>query len=376
LITVDDAVSASLAPSVSFARVHGIVLAGAYPTPQCPLDRLSPRPLLPVAYQPLVSYGLRWMRDGGVAAATVCANSAARAIRGCLGDGSALGMSLVHQEDWTPRGPAGCVRDAAVVTDAGTFVVVDGTSVPLASFTALLDFHRVSEAAVTVVVGPGRHVGAEEGKAGLRPTGVYVFDRRILEHIPEEGFQDIKERLLPRLYEAGERVLTFAAERECPRVINPATYLALDGWAVERAASSASSVFPEFRVWDEALIHEGAVVHPSARLLGPVLLGPGTVVGAHATIVGPASFVAGATIGEGSVVSRSVLWRRCAIGVGAFVDRCLLTDGASVDAHKSLVSSVRVGHPTRGRSHTDGRPRRRILPWALPTPEPQPSGRL
>src|SRR5262249_41216194 len=238
--------------------MHGIVLAGAYPTPQSPLDRLSPRPLLPVAYQPPVSYGLRWMRDGGVTTATVCANSAARAIRGCLGDGSALGMSLAHREDWTPRGPAGCLRDAAVVTGAQTFVVVDGTSVPLASFTALLDFHRASGAAVTVVVGPGRHVGAEDGRGGRRPTGGHVLDRRIVKRIPEEGFQDIKERLLPRLYEAGERVLTFAADRACPRVINPATYLALDGWAVERAASSASSVFPEFRVWDEALIHEGA----------------------------------------------------------------------------------------------------------------------
>ena len=44
-------------------RVHGIVLAGAYPSHGA-LDQLVPRPLLPVAQQPLISYSLRWMKGG------------------------------------------------------------------------------------------------------------------------------------------------------------------------------------------------------------------------------------------------------------------------------------------------------------------------
>jgi mannose-1-phosphate guanylyltransferase len=355
--------------------VHGIVLAGAYPAPHCPLDRLSPRPLLPVAHLPLVSYGLRWMRDGGISTSTVCANSAARAIRFCLGDGSALGMGLSHLEDWTPRGPGGCARDAAVTTGAETFVVVDGTTVPLVKLSALLDAHRASEAAVTIVVSPARQPGVEATKAGLRPTGVYVFDRRVIDYVPEEGFQDIKERLIPRLYAACERVVTFVADGECPRVINPPTYLALDNWAVERAGH-APGAFPGFRADGRALIHESAVVHPSARLLGPVVLGPDTMVGARATIVGPASFGARTTIGEGGVVSRSSVWRDCSLGEGAFVDRCLLTDGAIVGSHRSLVSSLRMGDLARDTRSRRGPSPRRLLPWAFPSPQPQPTGRL
>src|SRR5262249_9693549 len=159
---------------------------------------------------------------GGVISATVCANSAGRAIRTSLGDGSALGMSLTHREDWTPRGPGGCVRDAALMSGAQTFVVVDGTTIPLASLDALLAFHRGSEAAVTIVVSPVPP-GSASGKQPLRPTGVYVFDRRVLAWIAEEGFQDIKEMLIPRLYDARERVVTFAADGACPRVVNAAT---------------------------------------------------------------------------------------------------------------------------------------------------------
>ena len=38
--------------------VHGIVVAGAYPAARSTLDALSPRPLLPVAHQPLITFAL------------------------------------------------------------------------------------------------------------------------------------------------------------------------------------------------------------------------------------------------------------------------------------------------------------------------------
>src|SRR5512136_1267680 len=98
---------------------HGIVLAGAYPGGQCALDQLVPRPLLPVAQQPLVTYALRWMASGGLRAATICANSAARAVRARI-ESAAFGLRIDYLEDWSPRGAAGCIRDAGIRTAADT----------------------------------------------------------------------------------------------------------------------------------------------------------------------------------------------------------------------------------------------------------------
>jgi len=201
-------------------RAHGIVLAGVYPGGQSELDQLAPRPLLPVAQQPLITYALRWMKGGGLDRATICANSASRAIRSHL-DGSALAMRVDYLEDWSPRGAAGCVRDAGMTTDADTFVVADGTAVPVVDLAELLADHQTSQAAITIVVGA-------DATGRLRPSGVYVFDRRALAHIPEDGFQDIKEKLIPRLYAAGESVSTHMAAGVAPRVVNAGTYLALN----------------------------------------------------------------------------------------------------------------------------------------------------
>jgi NDP-sugar pyrophosphorylase family protein len=333
-------------------RAHGIVLAGAYPGGRCTLDELAPRPLLPVAQQPLVSYALRWMAGGGLRDATVCANSAARAIRSSL-NGLAFGLRLDYLEDWSPRGAAGCVRDAGTKTDADTFVVADGTSVPVVDFAELLDGHKASRAAITVVVGA-------DAAGRLRPSGVYVFARRILARIPEDGFQDIKEKLIPRLYEAGEPVSTHMADGVAPRVVNADTYLALNQWVVERTSRHREA--PDgFRSFGETVLHDSASVDPTARLLGPVLLGPGVSVEAGATLVGPVSIGPGTTVGRDAVVSRSVLWSECILGDRSFVDRSMLADRAFVEPGSSLISAMR----TNGRrGAADGA--RMLLPTRAP----------
>lgn len=313
--------------------VYGIVLAGAYPN-RCALDQLVPRPLLLVAQQPLITYALRWMRGGGLGGATICANASARAIRTSL-DGSVLGLHLDYLEDWSPRGTAGCLRDAGVRTDAESFVVADGTAVPVVDLVELLAGHRAAKATVTIVVGT-------DSAGRMRPSGVYVFDRRAFAYIPDEGFQDIKEKLLPRLYEAGEHVATHMARGIAPRAVNTSSYLALDQWAVEQA-SLRWEACGDYQAFGDRMVHPSAEVHPDARLLGPVMLGPGVVVKAGAALVGPLSVGSGTTVGERAVVSRSALWSRCVVGEGAFVDRCLLASGARVGPRRTVVAEVRTG---------------------------------
>jgi len=314
------------------AEVHGIILAGAYPRGSGALEGLAPRPLLPVAQLPLITYALRWMATGGLGSTTICANSAARAIRTRLSD-LAVGLELDYLEDWTPRGAAGCLRDAGTRTDARTFVVADGTTVPVVDIGALLDAHVAQASLLTVVVGA-------DAAGRLRPSGVYVFDRRAFSFIPEDGFQDIKEKLLPRLYEAEEDVATFPASRLAPRVFNAETYLALNHWALERAPHRASL---DFRAVGQASVHGSATVAPTARLLGPILLGPRVRVGEGATLIGPVCIGADTIVARNAVVSRSVVWGGCVVSTGAFVDRSMLADQVVVGPHDAVYSTVKFG---------------------------------
>ena len=44
--------------------LSAVVLAGTHHWSGSSFERLAPRPLVPVALEPLISYSLRWLRDG------------------------------------------------------------------------------------------------------------------------------------------------------------------------------------------------------------------------------------------------------------------------------------------------------------------------
>lgn len=290
-----------------------------------------------MAGSPLISYSLRWLRAGGIDNATICTSS--RRVQRHVGDGSSLTMGITYYEDLTPRGAAGCVRDAAIEREAQTLVVVDGTAIPAVDLDQLLAAHVLSGAAMSVVGhrDPGTNT---QGYRPLTPAGIYVLDRRVLDFIPEKGFQDIKETLIPRLHQAGERVLSYAGRGACPRIINPETYLAVNHWMIEEIASrSAGAAEGRGR---HGVIHPDAKVDSRATIVGPVLVGPGAIIERDTSLVGPSIIGAQSRVARGALVSRSVVWSRCDVGEDAVVDRCLLGDDTQVVAGSNLVSMLKV----------------------------------
>jgi NDP-sugar pyrophosphorylase family protein len=321
-------------------QAAGIVLVGTHPWTSSAFERLLPRTLLPVAHRPLISYALSWLRDGGIQAVGVCANRETRALESQLPRHVPPGMTLSYHRDRMPRGAAGSLRDAVAASEADTFVVADGTAIPTAEIRDLLMAHHASGAAVTVVVHsePGRN-----GNPCVQvPSGMYVFNRQALDLVPDRGFYDIKEHLIPRLYRSGERVIAYPAGSVSPRVLDASSYLAVNEWMVEHLATTGAP--PEGYVRSgSCLFHSNAVIDDDTMFVGPVLVGSGARVMSGAVIVGPTSIGCDATVGRGVLVSRSAIWRRCVLGDQSVADRCILADDAVVDPHTQAFRAVRVG---------------------------------
>ena len=324
----------------------GIVLVGTHPWASTAFDQLMPRTLLPVAHRPLISYALSWLRDGGIRHAAVCANRETQILETRLVRHVPDGLTVSYQEDQMPRGAAGAVRDAALASDAETFVIADGTSIPSVDLPGLLAVHRASGAAVTVVVHaePGRN-----GRPGLEaPTGVYVFSRQALDSVPATGFYDIKENLIPQLHRAGKQVAAYSTPAASPRVLDCSSYLAVNEWMVEHLVMNPSH--PEGYVRSgSGLIHSEAIVADDAVFVGPVLVGPGAHIHSGAVLVGPTSIGREATVGRGVLVSRSAVWRRCILHNQAVADRCILADdtviAANTEAFRAVMWTNVLGEP-------------------------------
>jgi len=342
-------------PSVRTRGVEAVVLAGSYQWTGSPFEELLSRPLLPVAQKPIIEYTLGWLKTAGVGHVVICGNGSTGALRQHFATGQPRTElpNLLFHEDGTPRGAAGCVRDASALTSAETLVVADGTSIPAFDLAELLAHHWQSGAALTVVA---QERGGEP--VSLHPTGVYVFERRVLDSVPATSFQDIKENLIPKLYRAGETIDVFKVSAVSPRVLNASTYLALNHWMISRLPSTAAhSSERAGRCSSDLHAHPTAWISPDAIVTGPVLVGPGVRVHAGATIIGPSSIGAGTVVESGAVVARSVTWNHCRIGEHAIVDQSVLADHAVATREAMVSNTVRLSPPRQPAARTSGRAR-------------------
>ncbi len=342
--------------------LSSIVLTGIYPWANSTFDRLLPRPLMPVAHRPLISFALSWLRQGGIDRVAVCANRETRALQTRLLPHVPPGMRLSYFEDPMPRGAAGSARDAASADEAGTFVVADGSAIPTVDLKELVLNHRASGAAATVVV---HSESRGSGNPGLQvPAGIYVFERRALEAVPTRGFFDIKEHLIPRLRRSGEKVRTFSTRGAIPRVMSAQTYLAVCDFVVDHLVAADEVPDGYTRVGDSLVHHQAFVAHDAA-VVGPVLIGPGAQIMSGATVIGPTSLGRDVTISSGALVSRSAVWRRSTIAERSVADRCILADDTVLEADQRAFRSVIAGN--RSREYTVPAV---TQPVGVPTPAP------
>lgn len=336
-------------PLAAASKVEALVLAGSHNWRDTAFDNLMPRPLLPVAQLPLIAYSLRWLRAFGATSATVCSNGFSNDIRDLVRPFRRWLPPLAFHDDAAPRGAAGSARDAALATDGDLFVVVDATTIPDVDLQRVIDEHRITGAALTIVVQPGMDDSSRQ--RGLVPTGIYVFSRRALEAVPATGYQDIKESLIPKLYATGELVTTTEAEGPCPRVMDANSYLSVSQRIISESTNRRDQVFGEHEMSPRlgVTIHPRARVSDAALIVGPVLIDAGAEVLAGATIVGPASVGPNCIVSSGALVSRSILWSGCVVLDGAVVDRAVLADDVRVNAGQRVVGMVKSSGKVRRR---------------------------
>jgi NDP-sugar pyrophosphorylase family protein len=309
----------------------GIVLAGVHAWGHCPLEQVVCRPLFPVAGRPIVWHCLNWLDKAGVPQVTLCANSDTTLVQRAWQATHPLRIRVGYYEDVMPRGPAGCARDAAEQSAGSTFLVAHGTVIPRFDLASLLQAHAETRAALTVVATRACN-GNGHADVPAEPVGIYVFTCEALHQVPLNGYQDIKETLIPRLHRQGMVVRTFIVPRSAVvSLTGSQTYLSVSRWALDHLPDEDFDRYGYHRK-GSAWVHEMAVLGTQVRLVGPVLIGPGCRIGDGAVIIGPTSVDANSVIESNAVVSRSTVWEGSHVAHGAMVDQSVLTTATSVRA--------------------------------------------
>jgi NDP-sugar pyrophosphorylase family protein len=265
-----------------------------------------------------------WKR--GFRNVVVCGNGSMGALGVWVERQQFPGMAVRFLSDGKPRGTAGCVRDAVAEEAGGQVLIIKGAVVWMEDADLLLKQHQAGQAALTVFTQDAFAGAGSEA----RPAGIYVCETSALAAVPREGYQDVKEQLIPNLLRKGERVRAVPVPGGTLSYRNVSEYLQVVGQALTLPEKFALDLDGFEDRGDGTWAAGGVAVAPTARLYGPVVLLEGCTVEDQTLVVGPAVIGRRARVGAGAVVTGSVLWDEASVGPGASVSGSLLDAGARV----------------------------------------------
>jgi mannose-1-phosphate guanylyltransferase len=330
--------------------MQALVLAGGEGTRLRPLTRTTPKPVLPLAGRPFLSFMLDWLRRHGVDDVILSCGFLSDDVRSVLGD-IYKGVRLRYVVEDEPLGTAGPVR---LAYDEGLLeerlLILNGDLLTDMDLGAELEQHERTGARVTLALvavedtssygvvdtdPEGRVKAFLEKTEGEAPTnlvnaGAYVLERDVVELIPSgravsferETFQELVGDGLygwssggywmdigtaDRYLEATYDLLAGRVESDLPPRDETGS-LVYDGSLIAGAHIGPQSVLGRHcsvgtdSTVERSVLHDGVLVGPDCNIRESVLA-EGVRVGEGARIE-PGSLVgSGARIGAGAVVA-------------------------------------------------------------------------
>jgi mannose-1-phosphate guanylyltransferase len=334
--------------------MQALVLAGGEGTRLRPLTLSTPKPALPLAGRPFLTFLLDWARAHGVDEAILSLGFMADEVHEVLGDIQG-GMRLRYVREDEPLGTAGPVRLAA---DEGLledrFLVLNGDVLTDMDLTAELRQHEATGAKATLalievedvssygVVPTNDDLEVEaflEKSEGPAPTnrinaGAYVLERSVTELIEPGRAVSFEREIFPQL--VGDGLYGWHAEGYWIDIGTPDRYLEAT-W--DLLAGRVESTLPE-RDETGSLVYEGS-------LTAGAHIGPQTVIGSHSSVGADATVERsvlheGVIVGADAVIRESIIGARARIGEGARMQGAVVGAGAQIEAGMVLEPGARI----------------------------------
>jgi exosortase len=312
---------------------HKVILfTGGYRFGRHPLEHLGPAALWPVGGVSAIEHVIAGLARQGVEEVVVYSDCQSPLAE--VKPSSPWPLRVRFVVDPEVSGSGGMLRLAVDGQCEGKIIVLPANAVNLPPIPWLVEAHEQGGGELTVFLNPGLQSGLSE---------IYVCEPDILEHVPEQGYWDVKERVIPELAVLGKKVHQVVLDQGTGCFHDRSSYLKgvsdhLEqlGKADDRLSLMAGDA--DRQIWAS----EGVQVHPTARLCGTVLLLEGASVGQQAVVVGPTVVGRRSSLASASVVVESVLWDCVSVGEAAELQRCVMGSGSTVPSRSQSQDQVVV----------------------------------
>jgi mannose-1-phosphate guanylyltransferase/phosphomannomutase len=236
--------------------MKGMILAAGEGRRLRPLTNFLPKPMLPIAGQPLLEHIIVHLHSCGVNDLAINLHYLPNAVMDYFGDGRQWQVNLRYSLETTLLGSAGGVKRLQSFFD-GTFVVYYGDVLTWANLEPMVTFHRRAGVPATIALycvpdpwnrgivqlNRDRRVvrfvekpARDQVFSDLANAGIYVFEPTVLERIPAKQVWDFGDHVFPAMLQDGIPIAGYVLEEPLIDIGLPEKYEEAQQFAASKLA--------------------------------------------------------------------------------------------------------------------------------------------
>jgi mannose-1-phosphate guanylyltransferase len=316
-----------------------ILLVGGMGTRLHPLTLKTPKPMLQVAGVPFTEHQIRKAADAGITEIILATSYKSELFEPYFGDGERFGIKIKYAVEKSALGTGGGIRNAAnLLADCDQVVIFNGDVLSGHDLAAQLAFHKKNQADITLYltqVEDARAYGCvellenkqiksflekmEKPISNLINAGCYIFNRQIIDQIPQNKVVSVERDTFPNLLANNAKVFGYLDNSYWLDIGTPAALVKASADLITGAITSSATpnhtgdnlISPSAQIGSGCVINNGSViesevvVESNCQITGSII-GSGAKIGGNCKIID--SIIApGAQIEAGMVVLTNYL---------------------------------------------------------------------
>jgi len=295
-----------------------ILLVGGMGTRLLPLTLKTPKPMLQVAGVPFTEHQIRKAADAGIAEIVLATSYKSELFEPYFGNGERFGIKIKYAVEKSALGTGGGIRNAAnLLADCDQVVIFNGDVLSGHDLAAQLEFHKKNQADITLYltqVEDARAYGCvelleskqvksflekmENPISNLINAGCYIFNRQIIDKIPQDKVVSVERDTFPNL-------LANKVKASADLITGAINSSATPKHAGDNLISSSAQIGSGCLINNGSVIESEVVVESNCQISGSII-GSGAKIGSNCKIID--SIIApGAQIEAGMVVLTNYL---------------------------------------------------------------------
>ena len=340
--------------------MKAVIMAGGEGTRLRPMTYNKPKPMIDILDRPVMEYIIELLKKHDITDIAVTLQYMPQSIINHFGNGSDYGVHLEYFTEISPLGTAGSVKNAEEFL-SDDFLVISGDCLTDIDLSKAIDFHFKKKSSATLIlskVDTPLEYGVvvtnkkceimrflekpswSEVLSDTVNTGIYIFNKSILNRFDKGVKFDFSRDLFPELLHDREALFGYVAEGYWCDIGDLNSYVScqrdiLDNRVDVNINTPLSSI--------GAYIDQGAIIDADCEITPPVFIGSNSRIEAKCKIKPYSIIGQNCIIQEGSVVNHSVLHRGVTLKKSAQARGCILCENVNLGSFSSVFEDAVVG---------------------------------